>query len=209
MAKRVDRYASNLFAIDLAAIEDVLRDANSALTDKVESEVVRAEEMFSDGKYPNLQDAVAQYGRLKGIHKEVSAARLTDGRPFSDASKKVKDWFNTFENRLDEMEVRIKAIIDQIASADTDRQTDEGRMIGQNVFGYPVVTIRAGAEQNPRIMHVPTAWEVEQVDAESVDLEALRPYFTEHALAIAARKHLEKTGNHSLRGVSYRRVTVL
>ena len=199
------RYESNLFAIDMSAIEEVLLEANSALIERVSVEIARVAGMFSQGQNPNLKDAVNQYGRLQGIHKEVSAARLSDGRPFSEASKRVKDWFNDFEDQLKASETRLKQIIDEVVVSDASDSSSEGKMIGQNLFGKSVVTVRAGPDENPTTMHIPTIWEIDSVDRESVDLEALRPYFTDHCLKLAANKHLDMTRNHSLCGISYKK----
>ena len=53
------------------------------------------------------------------------------------------------------------------------------------------------------------AWHVDSVSRDEIDLEALRPYFSETALLNAARHHLKHHGPHSLKGVSYAEKAIL
>lgn len=53
------------------------------------------------------------------------------------------------------------------------------------------------------------SWEIENIDREVIDLEALREHLTDAALMNAARKHLNSNGPHTLHGASYKQVAVL
>ncbi|WP_420869090.1 hypothetical protein [Cereibacter azotoformans] len=73
-------------------------------------------------------------------------------------------------------------------------------------FGNRAKTSGTAPEAAVPAAAVAMTWEVEAVDRETVDLEALRPYLSERVILSAARKHLETRGPHTLCGVIYRQV---
>ena len=82
---------SNLFAIDFDAIENVLQDANAPLISAAEDLLDRGsliQEIFDTSDAENLKEIVAQ---IREQGKQLSKARLSDGRPFTDASSVVKN----------------------------------------------------------------------------------------------------------------------
>ena len=108
---------NNLFSIDLEAIERVLEDANSPMLSQAEQIISKAIE------YPNEINENAEAEELKSFlaqlrlqTKQVAQARLSDGRPFSDASKVVKAWFGKTEGKLKTADKRISKILSSYAS---------------------------------------------------------------------------------------------
>lgn len=85
--KRYSR-GSNLFSIDLQAIELVLEEANENLLARSE-ELLGAASKFEEEIASNEQaEMTAEFLKeLRRQVKDVSKARLADGRPFSEAAK--------------------------------------------------------------------------------------------------------------------------
>ena len=160
MPRKWKTRSSNLFHIDLDAVEKDLADANAPLLDKAK-EVLDAAGKFSDN-LTSLEDAERLRVFIKTLRsqtREISNARLSDGRPFTDAAGFVKEWFGKTENKLKAADKRLSAILASYASAaqreanevrrrnaelqaPQNSQTDDGSsVVGISVTGAPIVTV--------------------------------------------------------------------
>ena len=101
--------------------------------------------------------------QLRQLNRQVTS-RLSDGRPFTDATKVVKNWFGRTENKLKALDRKlasqlalytksVTAKVEEVrlknASIDTlqkENQTD-GNMIGQASDGMPIV--KTNTSQTP------------------------------------------------------------
>jgi hypothetical protein len=206
----------NLFAIDHAAIESTLNEANQALL-KDRDKLLRAFESL-----PATLDTVEEIEKSQQFARDVEQAlseakkaRLADGRPFSDASKIVKDFFLRIEGplkaTLDELQERVtRAALNRqreditTSLDDEDEDVEEPTSVIRSRTGAPAIAL---ASDKPAKLSL--EWVVEGFDRDRLDLEKLRPYLTDSALLAACRKHLEVNGPHKLPGASYEQVAQL
>ena len=91
---------SNLFSLNYDQILETINDANSNLLSRVNdvletSQIKLDQEIISNELAESLKDFLK---KLRQLQKDLSSARLSDGRPFTDATKKIKIFFqNTKE----------------------------------------------------------------------------------------------------------------
>ena len=175
MARKWKTRSSNLFHIDLDIVEKTLADANAPLLNKAE-EMLDEAGRFSDN-LTSLEDAERLKVFIKTLRsqtREVSNARLSDGRPFTDAAGFVKEWFGKTENKLKAANKRLSAILSSYASLaqreaaevrrrNTELQTsqnseldDDSSVVGISVTGTPILTVNRPPreEQNIEIEEV-------------------------------------------------------
>jgi hypothetical protein len=224
---------TNLFSIDFEAIKAVLEDANAPMLSHAEQIISKARE------YPDEITANAAAEELKSFlvqlrlqTKQVTQARLSDGRSFSDASKVVQEWFGKTENKLKAADTRISKILSSYASriyaqAETVRRRNEERqrtlneeeqkkdiMIGQSTTGESIISAnppstveRYVSEKNleiePEVPSVLLVWQLKDFDIRKLDLEKLRIYFTEFAIKNAINSHIKENGPNQIAGVEY------
>ena len=224
---------NNLFSIDLEAIERVLEDANAPMLSQAEQIISKAIE------YPNEINENAEAEELKSFlaqlrlqTKQVAQARLSDGRPFSDASKVVKAWFGKTEDRLKTADKRISNILSQYASAlhaqaaeIRRRNEDKQRLLreeeqkkdipiiqatsGENIISAKppnpvrVQELNERLEEEPEVPSVALVWQVKDYDINRLDLEKLRNHFSESAIKNAIKSHIKQHGAHQILGVEY------
>ena len=230
MVMRNPQKNSNLFYIDFEAIEKVLVDANGPLLEKVAELLVKASELPDKVNNNEIADEITHLlKQLRQLNRQVSQARLSDGRPFTDATKVVKRWFGRTENKLKELDQKLasqlaiyaKSVTAKVEEAliknkaDTPHITDQTNenMIGQTNDGMPIV--KTNISQNPvndkhqselEIPKVKLDWEIKSINPDELDLEQLRPFFTEHSLKLAINSHMKKHGPNKLNGVIYEQV---
>ena len=179
---------SNLFAIDFDAIENVLQDANAPLISAAEDLLDRGsliQEVVDTSDAENLKEIVAQ---IRDQGKQLSKARLSDGRPFTDASSLVKNWFGKTEDRLKALDRRLSGILASYVSRvaaeaeEVRRRNDEREraaaasqpsndvpqdvQIGSSLSGESIVTV------NTPEVAVPVEQEVElEIEPEVPDVK--------------------------------------
>jgi hypothetical protein len=204
---------SNLFAIDYDAIKTTLTDANAPLLKR------RADLLAAFSRAPEslaLDEDVTRARRFAGqldkAIRDARRARLSDGRPFRDASATVKTFFAEIENPLKEA---LQAILKRLTDAShrsrprpADPPVSEPTPLGIDISGKTIAT--AGSHQPPQSTdphaEIPLAWSIERFDRAALDLEALRNCLTDAAILVACRRHLADHGPHALAGVVYREV---
>jgi hypothetical protein len=205
------RPGRNLFAIDYASIDSTLTEANRILLD-------RRDVLMTDfGLLPeSLQttpdiDVAQDFAKkINELLDEAKRARLDDGRPFTEASKTVKGFFDRIDGPL-------KAILAELTSRITDAAKRQQRLAALEAAnnatvspapaaitaytGKPIATVVSIQSGTPSVPAL--EWVVEDFDRQNLDLDALRPYLTDAAILAACRKHLEAHGPNKLRGVMY------
>ena len=221
---------SNLFKIDFDAIETVLADANARLLERSDELVASASRLpeYINGK-DDVDDIKEAVQNIRAQIKEVSQARLSDGRPFSEAPKLVKNWFKATESKLKKIESILSDRLSDYASlhaleVERTRHKNEQEKnnfnnaneceevtVGTTVSGDPVVSVNnndlpMGSDEIgslPDVPDVPLNWEVKSFDKSIVPLETLRQYFSDHSIRQALNKHLKDNGPNQLVGVEY------
>jgi len=92
---------SNLFSIDLDEIENIITDANIQLLKQFEilqNKLIAIPKQISNQN--ENKEAKKIIIELKDIMSDFKKARLEDGRPFTEATKIIKNWFNIREYEL-------------------------------------------------------------------------------------------------------------
>ena len=231
MRRRQNRN-SNLFSIDLDGIVAVLADANGPLINKAE-EMLGVASRFSDA-VQSVDEAEQLKAFLKSLRaqtRDVSSARLSDGRPFTDAAAVVKAWFGKTENRLKAVDKKLSGVLTKFASevqyraeeirrrnaeieaAQNEEADQESRVIGVTVTGAPVVTVNSPSnasvhelEDVPETPNVELIWQAKDFNREDLDLEKLRLFLTDYAIKLAINAHIKEHGPNQIDGVSYEQV---
>ena len=206
---------SNLFKIDFDAIERVLADANAQLIDRVKYTIRKIESLPSEAHTKaDIENVKIVLGEIRQLSKDVRKARLSDGRPFSEATKRVKKWFASWETTLSSIDATLSQNLEEAAkrasSSISKGVTTEGAKdfepIGVSIEGELVVqaTSDPGPEpEEPPL--VPLSWQPVAFDRHLIGLEELRPFLTDNAIMMAIRKHMEVNGPNTLKGVTYER----
>lgn len=58
----------------------------------------------------------------------------------------------------------------------------------------------------PEVPNVELVWQVKDFDLQILDLEKLRPHFTEYAIKLAINSHIKENGPNQIDGVIYEQV---
>jgi hypothetical protein len=210
--------SSNLFSIDFDAIERILEEANSRLIDDAQQILARASEIPSDIlSVEDAENAKEMIRRLRQHTKEVSGARLSDGRPFTEATKIVRNWFAATEKKLKTADEKLSYSLANYVRKRNDRSVKQddteiiSEDIGHSYDGKPIVNVtdytsptEGNFEEALPDVNVDLVWEVDGFDREVLPLEELRPYLTDHAIIGALKAHLKEHGVNNLKGVTYR-----
>lgn len=217
----------NLFAIDQAQIESTLSEANHALI-VGRDKLLRAFRTIPDSldTIEDIDKAQAFAAELEELQGEARKARLSDGKPFTEAGKTVKDFFARIEGPLKATMDELHRRVTQAALRQQRRAAEEARAAaaaeaaaarrGAQILPLhrppavpEAIAIVRGQEGAPVITKVepssqiPLQWIVEGFDRTAIDLEALRPYVTDAAILAACKKHLDDHGPNKLPGVTY------
>ena len=195
--------SSNLFAVDHEVVAQTLAEANHDLLRERDELLAAFDRMPS----PLSGNAEIDKGRrfqmtLLAALDAARAARLADGRAFTDATATVKGFFAPIE-----LDLKTMAEAVQLRLTEAALKTRPSTTVGVNLEGKPVVLAAVPSEETERAaVTLPLQWTITQVDRTLLDLEALRPFLTDSALLYASRKHMEAHGPNRLPGVDYRQV---
>jgi len=106
--------SSNLFHIYFDQIEKTLAEANETLINEVQAHIDKVH--LINSKIIN-NESVSEIKNILDetldLIKKVSSARLNDGRPFSDATKKVESWFKPHEEILKDVRAALVERLDE------------------------------------------------------------------------------------------------
>ena len=197
---------SNLFDVDVPALERLLRDANERLVarrDDLVAEMARVPQVFESGEeIERVRAFAAQRGKLL---TECDRQRKADKNTFLKAGKTVDGFFAAVSEPAEEALRELERRMDQAAQS--------VRHATAEIDPTPVIlaadqpVIRSGGEPSPGapVPEEVLVWEVEAIHRPTLDLEALRDLFTERELGTVIQRHLRKAGPNALRGVTYRR----
>lgn len=233
MARKWKTRSSNLFHIDLEVVEKYLADANEPLLNKAEKVL---EEV---GEFPDELTSFKDAERLRIFIKtlrsqmyEISNARLSDGRPFTDAAGFVKEWFGKTEDKLKAADKRLSEILASYVAAEqlkvtevrkrnAEKQTSQNNpldndtsVVGVSESGMPIAMVNIprskediiGIEEVPEVPDVELIWKVKNFDRDILDLDQLRPFFTDYAIRLAINSFIKENGPDQLDGVIYEQV---
>ena len=207
MMPRPAKGDSNLFAIDHDALRAVLADANRKL-------VERKDELCS--ALPRVPEALLvpdQIARtkifarqLQDAIRELRSSRLSDGRPFREATATVAAFFREIDNPLQaavgiiSQRLTEAALRNRIDQAGPDRSVP----VSVDLSGNEIIASRRAPGPGSGEATIDLDWEIDDVERKALDLEALRPFFTDACLMTACKKHLGARGPQSLKGVTYK-----
>ena len=232
MTRKRNSRNSNLFSIDLEGIEAILADANAPLINKSE-EILG----FASG-YPNEISNLEEAEQLKAFLKtlrsqtrDLSNARLSDGRPFTDAAKVVKEWFGKTESRLKAADKRLSSILAtytseiqrkadeimrknaEIEALNNNEPFEENKVLGVTISGEPLVTVNhpqsesnIPLEEVPKTPDVELVWQTKSFNRDVINLEILRPFLTDYAITLAINAYVKQNGPKQLEGVVYEQI---
>lgn len=167
---------------------DRQREAEHLLR-KAEAWCDRAEALAHDPAL-TAEGAAKALSHLSRLGRDLAGRRLVLTRPLSRRIDEVRGWFAPAE-------ARIKAAQAALTAASTP-------LVAQGLHDELIETDGpAGASPAPAA--VETCLRVVGIDRDRLDLEALRPYFTDHALKTAVARRAQATGDGALGGVVQRR----
>ena len=182
---------SNLFSVNLDEIENIITDANSELLKQFEDlqeKITTIPEKISNEN--ENKEAKKILSELKILISDFKKARLDDGRPFSDASKIIKNWFNDREQKL---KTNLNSLNKKIS--DFLLNIEEIEIDNQNLSHHR--------------RQVPVTWSVAGFDRKEINIEEIKMYLTDFAIQKAIEKHLSVHGPNKLTGVSYEKNAII
>jgi hypothetical protein len=208
--ERQVRRDSNLFAIDHDAIRAILADANRRLVERKNelcSALLRVPESLALPDHIVRAQIFAR--QLQDALHESRSARLSDGKPFRDATATVKAFFAQIDEPLQSAAATMRERLTEAAIRGRGEQKSHkpAGSIGIDVAGNEIIapTQLKSSGGAPEV-DINLDWEIAAVDRSKLDLEALRTHFTDSCLLTACKKHLAAQGPGSLEGVSYKQV---
>lgn len=182
---------SNLFSINLDEIENIITDANIELLKQFEilqNKFIAIPKQISNQN--ENKEAKKIITELKGIMSDFKKARLEDGRPFTEATKIIKNWFNIRENELktnlNELNKKVSDFLLDIDETETDNE-----------------------ETTNLRKEVPVIWSIADFNREEIDIDEIKIYLTDFAIQKAIEKHLQVHGPNKLLGVSYEKKAII
>jgi hypothetical protein len=199
---------SNLFAIDHDAIRSVLAEANRRLLDRRDelcSALTRVPKTLMEPDQIARANVFAR--QLQGAIQETRSSRLSDGRPFRDATATVKAFFDQIERPLQSAVAAMRERLTEAALRNRDNQISphQSVSVGVDLSGTEIIASRTSpATTVSDETTIDLDWEVASVDGQALDLEALRHLFTDSCLMTACKRHLAAHGARSLKGVIYK-----
>jgi hypothetical protein len=201
---------SNLFSIDHNAIRAVLADANRKLIERKDelcSALQRVPETLA------LPDHIARaqvFARqLQAALQESRSSRLSDGRPFRDATATLTAFFAQIDGPLQSAIATIRERLTEAAlrSSDDPNRPERTVSVGVDISGDEVIAAsRSPSGAAGDHGDIDLDWEIAAVDRKALDLESLRLFFTDSCLMTACKKHLAAHGPRALNGITYRQV---
>ena len=219
MVMRRNQQGSNLFKIDLSAILKTIEDANKDLLINTEILLNELEVLpkivTNDTELKVVQDFIVKISLHK---KDVAQSRLSDGKPFSDASKTIKNWYASIEDQLKSTEKNLSDNVNYYVNKKFEKnminQKDdihsEESTVGLTYEGESIISTNNSKvidTQNESLINdLKINWEIESFDRDLVPIELLRKYFSDYSIKLALSKHLNENGPNKLEGVLYTRV---
>ncbi len=200
---------NNLVSVDFDEILRAIKEANADLSRRHERSLARFGLVRPDRRLDTedeIRKAMKFAKELDDTARECRAARLNDTKPIRTFLKRVEEFFKPMENGLRDACAKVE---DMIADA-ARRRVAVSRMVSvEEMSGDPPLAENDDESEvitgdtSPPAVEITLAWHVEAVDRDTIDLEALRPFLTDHCLKFAANAHFKRHGANSLKGVRY------
>ena len=198
---------NNLFSVDQNEINRLLNEANSAWLQQCEA-------LISDAKLvPEQIKTTRDFELAKELVKKLNAGvkrtrseRVSDQKPFSQAVKTIKTFYEDVESSL---KVSLESLLRRLATTVQIAQSEAGiaKEVAKVVVDNVGNTIGTGASLPTKLgSEIKLLWAVKSVDRATIDLELLRDHFTERSLLSACEKLLDEEGPIVVPGIEYERV---
>jgi hypothetical protein len=214
-------FSNNLFNIDIDNIELLLAEANKDLLNKHGNLVNKISKIPSEISNPNEVELVQNLlTEVKSLGKQWSKTRLKDGKPFTDATKIVKNWFGPYEDYLKNKAKNANQLLTDFAISQQEKlreealeeylneeehYDEEGHEENLGYLPNSDFKLKDETEAEP-LINVSLAWQVKGYNISNLPLEKLREYFTDHSIRMALKKHLDNNGPNLLEGVEYEQI---
>ncbi len=208
----------NIFAIDFDAVVQTIKDANDDLSNR-HNELLAACNRMPTTLQSNdeIRKAKKFAEQLKQHQSACRSTRLGDTKPLRALVKRVEKFFKEMEDDAKTMQdTVINKLSEKALSTSFSSQENREDHLGSKSF---LVDSRSGeilgsaalatSDRSSEPEDILTSWEIDTINRETIDLDALRDYLSDSAILNAARKHLKANGPMKLRGASYKQVAVL
>ena len=208
---------SNLFQVDVEAVERLLAEANAALVRRCQDLVAALDRMPAILETDDAVRRAEVYARqLKAMVAEIRKAKSSDKAPFAAAGKAVDAFFDAHRKSLDRTLAAVEQALDAarqraLTQAEETRPTDEAPAVTPIALGGERLVITAVGPESPRpsatvAERLPTVWKASFIDRSTLDLEALRDLMTDADMNRLVTRWLNTHGPKPLQGVRWARV---
>lgn len=138
--------------------------------------------------------AVTALDHLSALQRDLAAERLRIGKPQRADLRRIEDRFKPLEANL-------KQARTDLSGALLRAKAGESNLYRLVPHGKGPDDASCNEKDTTPALHA--APQPVSASRALLDLEALRPYLSEHALRQAIEKHAKDTGDHALSGVAY------
>ena len=108
MSKKYASEGSNLFKIEIDTVLNRIEEANEELLSKANNLFQEVEAInLNINNDEELKSFINFTAKLKVLSKEISKAKLADSRPFTNATKEIKKWFDDIGNKSKSLEANL------------------------------------------------------------------------------------------------------
>jgi len=201
---------SNLFDVDIAALERLLADANERLVarrDELVAAMDRVPPSFES--HDDIERARIFATRLGKLLTECDRQRKADKASFVKAGKSVDRFFAAISTPADDALKDLEQRMERTAHPD---QPPAPNAAATRIVSSADLAVILSASPPAAASQIPDevlVWEVKAVNRAALDLETLRDLFTDRELDTVIQRHLRKAGPNALRGVTYRKAVRL
>ena len=200
---------SQLFNLDLESIKKTVLDANIQLFD------IRDQLLSRFGALPQSLntnedeiECLKLVEEIEDILKDSKKTRLKDGKPFRQAASEIRSVFDDVD---DPLKVALQDLRHRLTERAFDTKdnplTDAEYQDDENIINLDDFATTHRGESIVRsssgISNISLSWQIADFDINTINLEDLRHYFSETAVAAALKKHLKEHGPHKVDGVKY------
>lgn len=207
---------TNLFSIDYDIVKSTLLQANEALINKVNDYLKQSANYTTLDNNLAAEELKEYLIGLRSLAREVSSARLSDGRPFTDAVKVIQEWFGVTEAKLKEQDRKLSRLLSKYTS-DLSKTLKEKSNIEvdrkNETDSHPMASVASSTgvreiirNEPPALPNVKMVWQVKSFDRAGLDIEKLRPYLTDHSIKMAINSYIKDIGPNSIDGVEFEQV---
>ena len=224
-----DKSKSNktLFNVDFEAIKSTLSSANSLLVERGKVLINTYERLpITIDSSSDLESYNKYVKESESFSKETRSQRLSNSKPFRDATKVVNDFFKAIDDPIDRELRVVKDRINRKMRDEFEKQLEDAQQEemseDQDNFEKPLISTNDGEivmeaktevkSNNERTVSldqtkVQLNYAVDSYDVNNLDFNKLAKYFTDASIMTALKKHLEAEGA-VLDGVKYETIAI-